>query len=153
MTTYTLSIEDRVGTGVLCTERAVTVSGSLADERKYNPNATTKPFNSKDNEFDTPFCIVHPFRNVAKLVAKHYFENGGSSIPQIKYDVSVNDAQQRLFENVLKQEAYNFLYGSEEAGARRLLETLPEDRVLERVGLQGKLAALEEKKQQILSLP
>lgn len=101
MNTYTLSIEDRVGTGVNCKERAVMARTSgLKFEERYNPNAmSTKPFNSKNNEFDTPFSIVHPFREVAVSLAQRQVKT-----EDMKYDISVNDAQRRLFENILTQE-------------------------------------------------
>ena len=110
--TYTLSIEDRVGTGVNCTERAVIVNGgSLVTERTYNPNAKSEGFNHYDNTtFDTPFSIVHPFRDLAKLIAGESFRDLAKLIegeyvegpfPNLKYDISsVNGAQRTLFENI-----------------------------------------------------
>lgn len=156
MTTYTLSIEDRVGTGVNVTQRAVMVSGNLVDEIIYNPNAEPKEgFNPYDNTtFDTPFSIVHPLRAVAKQVVDHYHKNGGGDLPKLKYDkTSVHDAQQRLFGNILRQELYGSLYGNLEAGARDLLANLSDDRMIDRLSLEDHLARLEEKKQEILSLP
>lgn len=102
---YTLSIEDRVGTGANVTERAVIFRGynDFTSEAPYNPNAQTKPFNSKDTEFDTSFSIVHSFIRVAKEVIQYHRKNGGVDVPTLKYDCSVEDAQKKLFGNLLKQ--------------------------------------------------
>ena len=103
---YTLSIEDKVGTGVNVTERLVAVKGSngFDYEKSYNPNAETKPFNSKDTEFDTSFTIVHSFNDVAQEVMQDYRENGGVGVPNLRCDYSINDAQKKLFGNILLQE-------------------------------------------------
>ena len=106
---YTLSIEDRVGTGAHVTERAVKINGTTLTDKDsneigvYNPNATPKEgFNPYDpTTFDTPFSIVHPFRDLAKLIAGEYVKG---PFPKLKYDISVNDAQRILFENILADE-------------------------------------------------
>ena len=104
--TYTLAIEDLVRKEGKVTERAVRISSpSFTFEKRYNPNATSaKLFNSESDKFDTPFSICHPFRTVAQVVAEHYSRSGGSGLPKMKYDSGVNDAQQRLFGNILEQE-------------------------------------------------
>ena len=100
MTTYTLSIEDRVGMGVNCTERAVIVEGGFRREATYNPNAATKPF-KYEGPFDTPFSIVHPMRQLALFL-------NPLNDPKIKYDSSVNETQQKLFNNIVAQELAKF---------------------------------------------
>src|SRR3989344_7963191 len=121
--TYTLSIEDRVGTGVYL--RAVVVKNpSFTFEEKYNPNSIgTNHFNSKGNEFETSFSIRHPFRSVAKVVVakvvvEHYLKDVGSGLPEMEYDrTSVNEAQRTLFRNILKQE-YDAIQKTKENGSQ-----------------------------------
>mgnify|MGYP001574045094 CR=1 FL=1 len=103
MTTYTLSIEDRVGRGVDCTERAVIVYGNdngFREECTYNPTKKTELFDY-DGPFDTSFSIVHPMRNLANEIA---VLARASSKPEMKYHSSVNDVQRTLFGNILVQE-------------------------------------------------
>ncbi len=105
--TYTLSIEDHIRVEGKLVKCAVTVRGNngFTVEASYNPNAETKPFNSKDADFDTSFSIVHPFREVAKEVIQDYHDNDGVGVPKIRYDNSVNDdAQKNLFETLVAQE-------------------------------------------------
>lgn len=102
MATYMLSIEDRVGRGVDATQRVVIVTwsnGFNKYEESYNPNAQPKSFDSNGTTFDTPFSIVHPFREVAKDITKYSEDK-----PQMKYHISVNNDQKALFENILEQE-------------------------------------------------
>lgn len=104
MATYTLSIEDRVGRGVHCTQRAVMVNGIyLCLDTVYNPNAQPQPFNSDDSTFDTPFSITHPFRKLANRISQVHLTKY-ANVPRMHYDASVNEAQQTLFENILLQE-------------------------------------------------
>ena len=102
---YTLSIEDKVGTGANVTERLVAVEGNngFKAEATYNPNKETAKF-VYEGPFDTSFSIVHPFMDLAKKVANDHLAPGGVNMPKSKYDSSVNDAQQGLFENILTQE-------------------------------------------------
>ncbi|HLD40004.1 MAG TPA: hypothetical protein VJB13_02585 [Candidatus Nanoarchaeia archaeon] len=109
MVNYKLSIEDRIGTGINVTERAITVKAegiTFKRESMYNPNAKPKPFNSDDSEFDTPFSIVHPFRELAEQVVNYHKSFQEKWELKINYDHTVNDAQQRLFENILRQESH-----------------------------------------------
>lgn len=102
MTTYTLSIEDRVVAEGKVTERAVVARWDVTTapiESKYNPNADrTEPFRY-EGPFNTSRTIAVPMRQVAHKVALNYH-----GIPQIKYDASVNEAQQKLFSTILTQE-------------------------------------------------
>ena len=112
---YTLSIEDRVGRGVNCTERAVIVEEDkviggftpFTCKTSYNPNKDTGAF-KENGPYDTSFSIVHSLREVANKLARHCLANGSSiGMPRIKYDVSVNDdAQKTLFENIFKQSCH-----------------------------------------------
>lgn len=125
MTTYTLSIEDLAREEGKVTKRAVyiAVDGNLLFDGLYNPNAKSKkPFNSQDHEFNTSFSIVHPFRKVAKRMVDHYFRNGVVEAPKLKYDSSVNDAQQRLFENILTQEYEKAKEGEQKLPRRASLQ-------------------------------
>ena len=104
--TYTLSIENRVGTGMDVTERAVMVEGSdgFKTVSIYNPNANPKPISSDDTVFDTPFSITHPLRDVAYSLVRYNILSENQDPPKVKYDFSVDDARQKLFENILAQE-------------------------------------------------
>lgn len=127
MTTYTLSIEDRVGTGVNCTERAVIVKkdNGFIYESSYNPNKETGPFNS-NGPFDTSFSIVHPMRDIATEIA---VLSRASSKPKMKYNPGFDPDQERLFENILGQEytkvkqvdGENVHFVEKESGLRGLL--------------------------------
>lgn len=124
---YTLSIEDKVGIGATCTERYVLVEGNngFRAEASYNPNAETKPFNSKDTEFDTSFSIVHPFRKIASAMVWDYLARDVSSEGEnrsIKYDGSIKDAHRRLFENLVEQETFKLVSNPKESA--RLLREL-----------------------------
>ena len=104
MATYTLYIEDKIGTGANVTERAVLVKGILSYEKLYNPNAESKkPFDYNRGEFDTSFSIVHPFREVARVITLYEVIQRKDK-PIVNYDCSVNGAQRTLFENILDQE-------------------------------------------------
>ena len=146
MATYTLSIEDRVGTGVNVTERAVVVEGSngFKTEALYNPNKES-PFNA-NSPFDTSFSIVHPMGKVAREIVQQYLADGGVGVPNPIYDSGVNREQRVLFENIIGQETYKAQYEKEEAACRDFLATLPEDRVLERVGFQSRLEEIEQER-------
>ena len=108
MVTYTLSIEDRVGRGVHCTERAVIgrVSGgwtpAITHDKIYNPNKDTGAFN-ENGPHDTSFSITHSFKAIANEFAEHYRIIVGKGTPRIQYGPEVNDAQKILFENYIKQ--------------------------------------------------
>lgn len=100
---YTLFIEDRVGRGVSCTERAVTIRGTNGNcyESLYNPNKGTGSSGST-GPFDTSFSIIHPMREVAKELVRS--NNPAKYEGGLKYGGDVNSTQQTLFENILAQE-------------------------------------------------
>ena len=97
---YTLSIENKGG------ERTVDVIGSdgFHCQATHNPDKVPGPLNYDSGLFDTSFSIVHPMRDVAEKIAEQYVKSGDSKSPEIKKDISVDEAQRILFQNILTQE-------------------------------------------------
>ncbi len=120
METYKLSIRERLQEGQKLLYAVCVDASSLKYERLYDPNTEPKSLNYDSNEFDTPFSIVHPFRNVAaEVVRNHFISTSRSEMPRMEYIFDpdsvkngFNEQRKILFENILDQE-YQRIKGQE----------------------------------------